>query len=74
MKLPQPENWTIRTSERVIARLTKIFEQYEKFAEFDESGNQINKKAEELYSEGCQLQDQLPLTDKKRLNYTNLFQ
>jgi hypothetical protein len=57
MKLPKPENWTPRTTERVIERIWKLFNIYEKYAEFDDNNRQINQKANEAEIEGMRLQD-----------------
>lgn len=66
MRLPKPENWTKRTSERVIARVQKLEFQYERLSEVDENGNELNSKAKELDLEIMILKDAVPVEDRPK--------
>lgn len=71
MRLPKPENWTLATSERVIARCHKLFEIYEANSCVDDNGVETNKKADEAYIELLNLQDKIPVEHQRILDYVN---
>ena len=69
MRLPKPENWTLRTSERVLARLTKLQEQFESCTEINEQGEELNPKALEIEMEMLSLWDQIPVEDRRGFSF-----
>lgn len=73
MKLPKPENWTKRTTQRVIDRLNRLFDLYEKHSNVDGFGKELSTKANEYYLEGLALQDKVSPHEFRSLGYRKLF-
>lgn len=66
MRLPKPENWTQRTSERVLSRIERLFEQYEKKSVHDEHGRETNQQAIDIELEMWRLWDFVPVEHRPR--------
>jgi len=66
MRLPKRENWTRGTSDRVIARVEKLEEQYEKLSHVDDNGKELNPKADEIDLEIMRLKDEVPIEDRPK--------
>lgn len=67
MRLPKPENWTLRTSERLISRLWVLYDVYEKNVGVN------SERADRAYSEGLSLQDSLPVDHARILKFKRIF-
>jgi len=66
MRLPKPENWTPRTTERVLARIDVLFEQYERCSNVDDDGRELSDKAKALDDEIFHLWDKIPVEDRPK--------
>lgn len=73
MRLPKSENWTTKTSDRVIARLNRLFDLYEKYSNVDDAGNETSQKANDYWLEGLNLQDQAGIHNLGQRGYRKLF-
>ena len=73
MRLPKSENWTTRTSDRVIARLNRLFDLYEKYSNTDNNGNETSQKANDYWLEGLNLQNQAGVHNLEKRGYRKLF-
>lgn len=66
MILPKRENWTLATTERVLARIDKLFEEYERVSVVDDNGVEQSKRAIELDNEILTLRDAVPFEHRPK--------